>query len=116
MDKKNQPPYAAIDPGIRREVRILWDNGIHTTEACEGRRGHSFAEPTVRFAGGSAEGFKALAIAREHALNVTSLRRVWRVIDGEPVGPEWEMTFCHPSGGGLHAVTGRNGKNHFEWR
>ena len=110
----NEPPWKSIDKGIRREVRVLWEAGIHTTESCEGSRGHSFPEPTVRFAGGQAEGFRALAIANENGLRVSELRRVWQIIDGEPVGPEWEMVFYHQEHG-LHAVM-RNGKNRFEWR
>jgi hypothetical protein len=57
-----RPPFSGknigrlIDPGIRREVKILWENGIETFESCEGGRGHSFPEPTVRFHGGQSEG------------------------------------------------------------
>src|SRR5580698_8979345 len=83
-----------IDAGIRREVRVLSENGIETTESCEGGKGHSFAEPTVRFSGGHAEGFRALGIALQHALKVAELRRYWSIQDGEPVGPYWEMTFA----------------------
>lgn len=82
-----------IDPGIRREVSILWKNGIETTESCEGGRGHSFPEPTVRFYGDQSEGFKALAIALRHGLKVSELRRYWSIQDGEPNGPYWEITF-----------------------
>lgn len=92
------PPFKAkgvrtIDSGIRREVQVLWENGIETTESCEGGRGHSFPDPTVRFAGGQAEGFRALGIALQHGLKVAELRRFWSIRDGEPVGPYWEMTF-----------------------
>jgi len=92
------PPFAAkgvrrIDAGIRRAVRVLWENGVETTESCEGGRGHSFSEPTVRFCGGQAEGFRALGIALQHGLKVAELRRYWSIEDGEPVGPYWEMTF-----------------------
>lgn len=82
-----------IDPGIARAVRTLSDNGIETFESCEGGTGHSFPEPTVRFHGGRSEGFRALAIAHQHGLKVSELRRYWDVIDGEPVGPHWELTF-----------------------
>lgn len=83
----------AIDPGIAREVRILVENGIETFESCEGGSGHSFPEPTIRFHGGRSEGFKALAIASQHGLRVAELRRYWDIIDGEPVGPHWELVF-----------------------
>jgi hypothetical protein len=92
------PPFTTegerpVDPGIAREVSVLWENGIETFESCEGGPGHSFPEPTVRFHGGKGEGFKALAIASQHGLRVAELRRYWDVIDGEPVGPHWELTF-----------------------
>src|ERR1700687_3685600 len=82
-----------LDSGIANEVRILSENGVETTESCQGGQGHPYPEPTVRFAGGQAEGFRALGIALQHGLKVTELRRVWTIHDGEPVGPQWEMTF-----------------------
>jgi hypothetical protein len=33
---------------------------------------------------------------------------------GEVVGPEWQLTFHHPNGGGLHPVE-RDGVFVFEW-
>ncbi len=82
-----------IDKGIRKEVKILQENGIETYESCEGGRKHPFPEPTIRFFGQKNEGWKALAIALQHGLNVSELRRVYQIIDGEPVGPQWEITF-----------------------
>jgi hypothetical protein len=90
------PPYNAIDPGIRRAVRILSENGVETFESCEGGKGHAFFEPTVRFHGRHEEGFRALAVALAHGLKVVELRRYYTVIDNEPVGPYWEMTFYAP--------------------
>lgn len=95
---KSRPPFCGkgvriIDAGIRRAVKVLCENGVETTESCEGGKGHSFAEPTVRFLGGQAEGFRALGIALQHGLKVAALRRYWAIHDGEPVGPHWEMTF-----------------------
>lgn len=92
-----KPPYADMDRGIRRVVRILFENGIETTESCEGGRGHAFAKPTVRFIGQQADGFRALAVCSIHRIRVTELRRVWSIENGEPVGPYWEMIF--PYGG-----------------
>lgn len=86
-------PAYPIDEGIRDAVAVLFSNGIETYESCEGGPGHAFPEPTVRFHGGVAEGFKALSIALQNRLRVTELRRVWPVIDGEPTGPCWELTF-----------------------
>jgi hypothetical protein len=82
-----------LDPGIAHEVKILRENGVETVESCQGGQGHPFPEPTVRFAGGKSEGPRALGIAMQYGLPVTALRRVWSIIDGEAVGPVWEMTF-----------------------
>ncbi len=88
--RKYSPP---LDPGIKRYVEILNDRGIETFESCQGGKGHSYFEPTIRFCGERSEGFKAFAIAQQHALPVADIRRVWPVVDGEPTGPHWEMTF-----------------------
>lgn len=82
-----------LDPGIEGAVRALSDAGIETFESCEGGAGHAYAEPTVRFHGDHAEGLRALAIAMRAALPVRELRRVWPVLDNEPTGPWWELTF-----------------------
>ena len=84
-----------LDKGIQREVKILAEGGIETYESCEGGIGHSYPEPTVRFRGERSEGFKALAIALQNDLKPSDLRRLWAIIDGEPTGPCWEMTFYH---------------------
>jgi hypothetical protein len=88
--RKYQPP---LDAGIAHAVKILNDAGIETYESCEGGKGHSYPEPTVRFYGERHEGFRALAVAMSERLSVKSLRRVWIMHDDEPVGPDWEMTF-----------------------
>ena len=95
MKKEFSPP---LDRGIEREVEILVEGGIETYESCEGGTGHNYPEPTVRFHGERSEGFKALAIALQNDLKPSSLRRIWEIVDGEPAGPEWEMTFTHDSG------------------
>ena len=82
-----------LDEGILPVVRVLMQNGVETFESCEGGEGHAFHEPTVRFHGNHAEGFRALAIALQHGLRVCELRRYYSIEDGEPVGPHWEMTF-----------------------
>jgi hypothetical protein len=88
-----KPPYSKIDPGIREAVKVLTDGGIDTFESCEGGPGHAFYEPTVRFFGQRSQGFKALAIAFDHGLRVSELRRYYSIQEGEPIGPQWEMTF-----------------------
>jgi len=93
-----EPPYgpngySRLDPGIRQIVKILRENGVETFESCEGGKRHAFFEPTVRFHGGHAEGLKALGIALQHGLKVSELRRYYSILDGEAVGPYWEMTF-----------------------
>jgi hypothetical protein len=82
-----------LDKGIERAVLILRENGVETIESCEGGIGHAFIEPTVRFCGGKAEGYRALSVALQHGLRVVELRRVWPVLDLEPTGPWWELTF-----------------------
>jgi len=92
MSEQYFPP---LDKGIKREVEILSEGGIETYESCQGGPGHAYFEPTVRFHGDRGEGFKALAIALQNDLKPSDLRRIWPIIDGEPEGPEWEMTFYH---------------------
>lgn len=82
-----------IDPGIRRAVLVLRSGGIETFESCEGGPGHAYPEPTIRFDGIFADGFRALAVAMTYGLPVRALRRIWTITEGEPVGPWWEMTF-----------------------
>jgi hypothetical protein len=87
-----------LDPGIAFAVTALVEGGIETFESCEGGSGHAYPEPTVRFFGERAEGFRALAVAMERGLRVRHLRRVWPVIDGEPTGPWWEIVFVPHQG------------------
>lgn len=82
-----------LDPGIAQAVRALSDAGVETFESCQGGAGHAYAEPTVRFHGDHAEGLRALSVAMRAALPVRELRRVWPVLDNEPTGPWWELTF-----------------------
>lgn len=82
-----------LDPGIAPYVILLRSNGVETYESCRGGEGHAYAEPAVRFHGGHPEGFRALAVAMQHGLPVSCLRRVWRVEAGEPTGPSWELVF-----------------------
>ena len=85
-----EPP---LDPGIEDAVIALRAAGVETFESCEGGDGHAYPEPTVRFHGERPAGFVALAAAMYAGLPVKDLRRVWPVLDGEPTGPWWEMTF-----------------------
>jgi hypothetical protein len=82
-----------LDDGIRQVVETLIANGVETFESCEGGEGHAFHEPTVRFHGNHAEGFRVLSVALQHGLSVCELRRYYSIEDGVPVGPQWEMTF-----------------------
>lgn len=84
---------AQLDPGVWEQVRVLRAGGVETFESCEGGQGHAFPVPSVRFFGDKAEGLRALALALRAGLRVDELRRVWPVVDGEPTGPWWEMTF-----------------------
>lgn len=85
--------HPALDKGIRKYVETLSAAGIETFESCQGGAGHAYPEPTIRFHGGRGAGFRALAIAAEHNFPVASLRRTWTVLEGEPTGPCWELTF-----------------------
>jgi hypothetical protein len=82
-----------LDAGIRNAVHALRSGGVETFESCEGGEGHAYLEPTVRFHGNQAEGFRALGVAMQAGLKVSELRRVWPVLDSEPTGPWWELTF-----------------------
>lgn len=83
-------PVPGLDPGIGPFVEILRRNGVETFESCQGGPGHSYPEPTIRFCG---NGWKAFAVARDHALPVSCLRRIWVIDGGEPTGPYWELVF-----------------------
>lgn len=83
-----------LDVGIRRYVAILRSGGVETFKSCEGGEGHAFPEPTVRFHGNKAAGFRAVAVAMDHGLPILSLRLAWPINDGMPSGPWWEMTFA----------------------
>lgn len=82
-----------LDEGICKAVMLLRKHGIETFASCEGGAGHPYLEATIRFHGERSEGFRALAIAMQHNLPVRALSRVWRLLDGEPSGPIWELTF-----------------------
>lgn len=92
-----------LDPGIREIVIALASNGVETFESCEGGKGHSFPEPTIRFEGGASEGLRAMSVALAHGLPVAKLRRVWGIVDGALHGPWWEMTFDPPKDSPLWA-------------
>ena len=82
-----------LDSGIAPIVELLREAGVETFESCEGGVGHAFPEPTVRFFGHREEGFRALAVALRAGFRVSALRRYWALVDEEPTGPHWEMTF-----------------------
>ena len=82
-----------LDKGIEKAVRVLRNGGIETFESCEGGEGHAFPEPTIRFHGDHTEGFKAFDVAMKCGLPVSTLQRVYDNLDGEPVGPYWELVF-----------------------
>ena len=83
----------ALDDGVAEYVHALRAAGVETFESCEGGPGHAYPEPTVRFFGERAAGWKALSAAHVLDLPVLALRRTWPINDGEPNGPYWEMVF-----------------------
>lgn len=83
-----------LDPQIVTPVVVLRAAGIETFESCQGGPGHAYPQRTVRFHGDRSEGYRALAVVLgKFGLQVTELRRVWPIVDGEPTGPWWELTF-----------------------
>ena len=90
-------PEMPLDAGIRPYVEALQTSSVETFESCEGGEDHAFLEPTIRFFGNTGEGFRALGVALGLGLPVAELRREWPVLDGEPTGPYWSMTFSHPA-------------------
>jgi hypothetical protein len=86
-----------LDKGIKEYVITLLTAGVETFESCEGGAGHAFPEPTVKFAGATSEGFRAMSVALAYGLPLFQLRRVWGIWDdGCSHGPWWEMTFSKP--------------------
>lgn len=82
-----------LDAGIAKAVVALRRHDVGTFESCQGGAGHAYPEPTVRFHGDSAEGFRALAAAMKEGLPVAELRRVWPIQNEDLTGPWWEITF-----------------------
>lgn len=85
-----------LDMGIREAVMALQRAGVETFESCQGGEGHCYPEPTIRFHGEISEGFRALSVALAAELPVSALRRAWPIIEKEPTGPWWELTFYPP--------------------
>ena len=86
-----------LDRGIARGVEVLDASGIETFESCEGGPGHSYSEPTVRWHGAPADGWRGLSVLLAHGLPIRRLSRTWTFDNhaaGEgPDGPYWEATF-----------------------
>ena len=97
LGKETGMPEMPLDAGIRPYVEALQTSSVETFESCEGGEDHAFLEPTIRFFGNTGEGFRALGVALGLGLPVAELRREWPVLDGEPTGPYWSMTFSHPA-------------------
>jgi hypothetical protein len=70
--------------------------GVLDGEHVDGGRGHSYAEPTVRFEGDSSEGLRALSVALANGLPVKELKRSWGVLEKIVHGPWWELTSYPP--------------------
>jgi len=56
-------------------------------------RVHSYPEPTVKFAGGPADGWKALSVLMTYGLPVHRIGQVWTMTYDRPTGPDWIVTF-----------------------
>jgi len=97
MDQYSPAEDHQLDAGILPFVETLRSAGVETFESCQGGKGHTYVEPTIRFHGDRSEGYRALAVAMQNGLPVSELRRVWPINDGEPTGPWWELTFSQIS-------------------
>lgn len=94
LDDGECPHDEKLDAGIAAVVNLLRHEGIETYESCQGGPGHSYLMPTVRFLGDHSESFRALAVVIRAGVPVDELHRLWSIIDNEPTGPSWELTFC----------------------
>jgi len=116
MSKTEEPEfYKTLDKGIAHAVKLLHESGVETYESCEGPgektkydTEHSYPEPTIRFFGARTKGFHVFHICMTYGLPISSLRRLWKVTDGELTGPDWEITFyrkvpCTKDCAGQHA-------------
>lgn len=83
-----------LDTGIAPVVHFLNEFGFETFESCEGGEGHAYPYPTVRFHGDIGMGFRVFGLLRDRAIPMMHLARLWQVIDGEPIGPYWEISFA----------------------
>lgn len=82
-----------LDAGIARAVRVLREADLYTIESCEGGDGHAYPEPTVKFSGTPACGWKAAAQLMYRGLPIKRLGQVWTFEHGRPTGPDWIVTF-----------------------
>jgi hypothetical protein len=89
-------PCGTLDLGIVRAVKILIDADIATYESCQGGEGHAYREPTIRFKGTPACGWRALATLMTYDLPVYRLSQTWVLSYGVPDGPCWEIVFARP--------------------
>lgn len=69
-----------------RCLELMQDNGIE-----EWSSSHSVTEVRVSWEGDRADGWKILAEMLSRDLPVLTLRRCWRMLDGEVTGPRWEI-------------------------
>lgn len=83
----------ALDRWISYAVKVLREARVETYESCQGGPGHPYPEPTIRFYGTNADGWRALHAALTFGLPAWELRRVWSIQGNEPHGPQWAMTF-----------------------
>lgn len=82
-----------VDLRIVRAVKVLKDAEFTTIESCEGGEGHAYPEPTIKFAGSRATGWRALGELLTFGLPLNHIGQMWSMTDGHPKGPNWIVTF-----------------------
>jgi hypothetical protein len=106
MGNRPKIRWKQLDIGIRKAVRIMWENGIETLASCEGRKNPGYSPnrdgphhgdwPYIVINGTVADAFIALGAALRQGLPVRSIEQSWFVYPESPtvpVGPQWRITF-----------------------
>jgi hypothetical protein len=87
-------------PELTNEICVLLEQkGYKPFEVIEAGRNR---EAAVRFHGDAQAWLVVMAAMLEKKVPIHYIRRYWELVDGEIIGPDWELT--------LRATRGRKGK------